>query len=70
LAPLPTAGDAQKAQKALVYDPDSCAGFLPRLLTSVHGTTRKPLGGATIFDSYVRCNYRGYEAPTRGESLR
>ena len=29
-----TAGDAQKAQKSLVYDPDSCVEFLPRLLTS------------------------------------
>jgi hypothetical protein len=38
LAPLPTAGDAEQAQKALVYDPDSCAEFLPRLLTSGHGT--------------------------------
>jgi hypothetical protein len=29
------------AQKALVYDPDSCAEFLLRLLTSVHGTQRE-----------------------------
>jgi hypothetical protein len=64
LAPLPTTGDAQKAQKALVYDPDNCAEFLPHLLTSALAD------GDHFGDANICGSFTGVNGPRRSRQDR